>query len=137
VRVFFDTNVLVSAFGTRGFCAEVLRHVLAEHELLTGEVNLEELRRVLQTRFQLPRQTTAAIEELLRGQEIVARPLEPAGIPVRDPDDAWVLASAIAGKADVLVSQDKDLLELAGEAPILIVDAHDFWDHVVRRGRSL
>ena len=32
MRVFLDTNVQVSAFATRGLCADVLRLVLAEHE---------------------------------------------------------------------------------------------------------
>ena len=32
-------NVLVSAFATRGVCADVLRVVLAEHTLVTGEVD--------------------------------------------------------------------------------------------------
>lgn len=38
MRVFLDTNVLVSAFATRGLCADLMRHVLAEHDLITGEV---------------------------------------------------------------------------------------------------
>jgi uncharacterized protein len=47
VKVFPDTNVLASAFGTRGLCADVVRLILGEHELVTGEVVLEELRGVL------------------------------------------------------------------------------------------
>ena len=47
MRVFLDTNVLVSAFATRGLCADVLRLILAEHTLVTGEVVLRELRRAL------------------------------------------------------------------------------------------
>jgi predicted nucleic acid-binding protein len=47
VRVCLDTNVLVAAFATRGLCADVLRTVLAEHDLVVGEVILAELRRVL------------------------------------------------------------------------------------------
>jgi hypothetical protein len=34
VRVCLDTNVLVAAFATRGLCADVLRTVIAEHELV-------------------------------------------------------------------------------------------------------
>ena len=40
MRVFLDTNVLVSALTTRGLAADVFRLALSEHELLTGEVNL-------------------------------------------------------------------------------------------------
>ena len=135
MRVFLDTNVLVSAFATRGLCADVVRHVLAEHELLTGEVNLAEIRRVLRLRLRIPDEMVDAIEHLLRDQVIVPRPRKTLVIAVRDPDDAWVLASAVAGKADVLVTGDRDLLELAGRAPVRILDARGFWEHLRRRGR--
>jgi putative PIN family toxin of toxin-antitoxin system len=136
VRVFLDTNVLVSAFAARGLCADVVRHVLAEHELLTGEVNLAELRRVLRRRLGAPADTVEAIERLLRDQVVVPRPKRPVDIAVRDPDDAWVLASAVAGKADVLVTGDRDLLDLVGRAPVQILDARGFWELVRRRSRA-
>ena len=41
MKIFLDTNVLVSAYATRGICSDLVRFVLAEHELMTGEVNLE------------------------------------------------------------------------------------------------
>ena len=42
MRVFLDTNVLLSAFAARGLCADVFRTVLAEHELITSEFVLGE-----------------------------------------------------------------------------------------------
>ena len=47
MKVFLDTNVLVSGLATRGLCADVIRLVLAEHELIAGEVALKEVERVL------------------------------------------------------------------------------------------
>ena len=134
MRVFLDTNVLVSAFATRGLCADVFRHILAEHDLLTGEVVIVELRRVLRDRIKVPAPTIAAIEQLLRDQVVVPKPPEPHPLPIRDADDRWVLASAVAGKADVLVTGDLDLLEMASRSPIPIVDPRGFWDMV--RGGS-
>jgi putative PIN family toxin of toxin-antitoxin system len=134
VRVFLDTNVLVSAFATRGLCADVFRHILAEHDLITGEVLIVELRRVLRDRIKVPAPTIAAIEQLLRDQIVVPKPAEPHPLPIRDIDDRWVLASAVAGKADVLVTGDSDLLEMASRAPLPIVDPRGFWDMV--RGGS-
>lgn len=52
--VFLDANVLVSDFATRDLCADVIRLVLAEHELIVGEVVLRELERVLEQRIELP-----------------------------------------------------------------------------------
>jgi putative PIN family toxin of toxin-antitoxin system len=126
--VFLDTNVLVSAFATRGLCSDVLRHVLTEHTLVTGEVVLAELSRVLRTRLGLPASAVADIQAFLRESEVVARPDEPSQLAVRDEDDRWVLASAIAAEADVLVTGDRDLLDVAAGAPLQIVDPRGFWE---------
>ncbi len=44
---FFNINVFVSGFTTRGLCADVIRLVHAEHELIIGDVVLKEVERVL------------------------------------------------------------------------------------------
>jgi putative PIN family toxin of toxin-antitoxin system len=126
--VFLDTNVLAAAFTTRGLCADVLRSVLADHQLITGDVILGELRDVLARRFKLPPGTTKDILDLLRSQEVVARPKKPTSIPIRDSDDAWVLASAIEGRCDVLVTGDRDLLDIADAAPLPILSPRGFWE---------
>ncbi len=134
MRVFLDTNVLVSASTTRGLCADLFRHVIAEHELVVGEVVIIELRRVLRDRMKMPAQTIAAFEELLRDQIVVPKPGQPHPLPLRDADDQWVLASAVAGRADVLVTGDSDLLEVASQVSIPIMDPRGFWESV--RGSS-
>jgi putative PIN family toxin of toxin-antitoxin system len=128
VRVFLDTNVLVSALTARGLSADVFRLILAEHEMLSGEVNLVELRRVLKDRMRVPARQIDAAEQLLREQTIIPKPDRPFDIKLRDPDDKWVLASAVAGGADVLVSGDKDLLTLGKAAPLPILDPRAFWE---------
>jgi putative PIN family toxin of toxin-antitoxin system len=134
VRLFFDTNVLISAFTTRGLSTDLFRLVVAEHELLTGEVNLIEFRRVLRERFNVPPAEIALVEDQLRAHTIVARPPAPSDLPLRDPDDAWVLASALAGGAELLVTGDKDLLSVAERAPLPIVGPRGCWDRL-RPGR--
>ena len=128
MRVCLDTNVLVAAFATRGLCADVTRVVLAEHELITGEVVLTELREVLVRRIKLPVAIVDDILALLRDQDVVQKPKQPSDVPVRDPDDRWILASATAGQADVLVTGDQDLLDVADKAPLPILNPRGFWD---------
>lgn len=131
MKVFLDTNVLVSAFTTRGLCADVFRLVLAEHELLTGEVVFEELARVLALRFRMPRAVSGAILELLRSQStVVGRPEAPAGIGIRDPDDEWIVASALLGQADILVTGDKDVLALHHVGSMHVHDPRGFWQYL-------
>ena len=130
MRVFLDTNVLISAFAARGLCADLMRLLLAEHEVLTGEVNLVELRRVLLKRFKAAPAQVDHVEQLLRDQTVIAKPAALLTLKVRDPDDAWVLASAVAGHADLLVSGDQDLLVLASRAPLPIVSPRDAWERL-------
>lgn len=128
MKVFVDTNVLVAAFATRGLCADILRHILAEHELVTGEVVLTELRRVLSRRLKVAEPTVDAILAFLREYQVVPKPKQPADLPTRDPDDRWIVASALAAGADVLISGDQDLLDVADSAPLRILAPRAFWD---------
>lgn len=134
MRVFLDTNVLISAFAARGLCADLMRLLLAEHDVLTGEVNLVELRRVLTRRFKVPAAQVEVIEQLLRDQTVIPKPAAVLSLKVRDADDAWVLASAVAGDADLLVSGDHDLLVLASRAPLPILSPRDAWSRVRGEG---
>ena len=54
MKVFLDTNVLASAFATRGLCSDVLREVFASHDLYTSIEVLKELRVVLKNKFGFP-----------------------------------------------------------------------------------
>lgn len=130
MRVFLDTNVLVAAFATRGLCADLVRTVLADHQLITGDVVLAELRVVLEERIKLPTSTVAEIVMLLRAQEVVAKPEEPFSLPIRDSDDQWIVASALAGQADVLVTGDQDLLAIAKQSPVPILTPRGFWEQL-------
>jgi putative PIN family toxin of toxin-antitoxin system len=133
VRVFLDTNVLVSAVTTRGLAVDVLRVVLTEHTLVTGEVVLAELRRVLARRFGVPKTAVEEFDALLRQHEVVAKPVRAVDLAVRDPDDRWIVASAVAAEADVLVTGDHDLLSVRRESPVPITDPRGFWE-LLRRG---
>jgi putative PIN family toxin of toxin-antitoxin system len=120
--------VLVAAVATRGLAADVVRLVLAEHDLLVPEVVLGELQRVLATKFKLPRARIAELDTFLREQQVIPKPPRLLEIRVRDQADAWVLASAIAGRADVLVTGDQDLLVLGARAPLPVLDPRGFWN---------
>ena len=136
MKVFLDTNVLVSGFATRGLCADVIRLVLAEHELITAEVVLKELKRVLKHKIQLPGEQIQDILTFLESQTVQPKPISPPAIPVRDKDDQWVLASALAAKADVFVTGDKDLLDIAEQVSgLTITYPRGFWNLAKKRPR--
>ena len=128
MKVFFDTNVLVAVFATRGLCADLLAHVLLEHELIVGEVVLRELRENLRRKIKLPKKTIDEIEALLRTSTVVSKARKHLNLRITDPDDEWIVASAVAGDADVFVTGDAAILAVAKRSPIPIVKPRGLWN---------
>ena len=102
--------------------------VLAEHDLLSSPTVSEELTRALAEKIRVPQATVSEIAAFLRASaSFPDTPGGPAPVAIRDPDDAVILSEALALRADVLVTGDKDLLEV-GEVPgIRILDPRGFW----------
>ena len=137
MRVFLDTNVLVSAVATRGLSADLVYTVLAEHQLVLSETILSELRRVLRSKLRVPEELIDELEAFLRQEAtLVVDEVAQLDIEIRDPTDAAVLAEAVAGEAEVLVTGDADLLEIVSSAPIPIHGPRDFWEQLRRRSES-
>jgi uncharacterized protein len=128
VRVTLDTNVLVATFATRGLCEDVLRAVLTEHDLVLGATILTELSRVLVSKLQMPQARADLVVQFLRDQAAVVNPREAAPWPASDAADRWVVAAAMEGEVDVLVTGDRDLLDLGDTAPITIESPRGFWE---------
>jgi putative PIN family toxin of toxin-antitoxin system len=130
VRVAFDTNVLVSAVATRGICSDLFNLVLAEHQLIIGETVLAEMQRVLRQKMRVPDDVIAEFETLLRAEAQVVPKARTMSIALRDKSDMAVLAEAISGKAQVLVTGDKDLLEITAKVPLDILQPRGLWERL-------
>jgi putative PIN family toxin of toxin-antitoxin system len=130
VKVALDTNVLVSAVATRGLCADVFNLVLAEHELIVGETVLAELKRVLRDRVRVAEKLADEVDTLLRQEATIVASVEPLRLTIRDKSDIPVLSEAVSGRADVLVTGDKDLLELKANLPLKILTPRAFWEQL-------
>lgn len=128
MRVFLDTNVLVSAFATRGLCADVLRVVLADHALVVTSVVVGELTRVLSERIGVPEAGVADIAAFLADFLETAEPPGNTSVILRDSSDIPVVESAIAVEVDMIVTGDKDLLE--ANLPRRTVSPRAFWELV-------
>lgn len=135
MKVYFDTNVVLAAFATRGLCADLFAHVLLEHEMLIGETVIRELRSKLRITLKLSKSAIDEIEALLRDQVVVSTPQKHLDLAISDADDEWIVAEATAGNADVLVTGDAALQRLGKRAPLAIVSPRGLWDRL--RGAEL
>lgn len=128
MRVFLDTNVLVSAFAARGICADLLEVVLLEHDLAIGRCVLRELDRALRQKVKLPADRTAEIIDFITGEAAsVVEVAQPYRARIDD-DDALVLGEAIQAGSHVFVTGDAALLKLATAGPIRILSPRQFWE---------
>ncbi len=130
MRVFLDTNVLVSAFASRGLCADLFELILLEHELVIGAQVLMELRRSLRRKIKLPAARCDEIMEFLREDaSTFVESAKPVTAAVDD-DDALVLGEAIAGQAEVFVTGDSVIQRLAEISQMKILSPRGFWDYL-------
>ena len=113
MRVFFDTNVIASAYATPGTCRRLFRLCLERHTVLISPYVLNELERILTTKFGVPEDDTSKIMTSLKSSCTISSPRSHPDKVSRDPKDDPVLAAAAHAKADYLVTGDKDLLVLA------------------------
>jgi uncharacterized protein len=119
VRIVLDTNVVISALLWRGPPYRLLEAIRQHesHTLYSSPVLLEELTDVI-TRPAMTRRLTVigkTVREVLADYLEAIELVEPVVIPSvsRDPDDDHVLACALAAAAELIVSGDTDLLDLA------------------------
>lgn len=135
MRVFLDTNVLVSAFASRGLCADLLELVLLEHDLILGQSVLGELDRALREKVRLPPANAAEIVEFVSGEATqVVDKAEPTNVKA-DADDARILGEALAGQVELFVTGDAALLKLAAIGALRIVSPRQFWETLHARER--
>ena len=127
MRVFLDTNVLASALTTRGLCAELFEVVLQSHELLTSDPVLRELERILPGKLGQSEEVTKGFINLLHTHALLVTTEHPfPSLP--DPDDEPIVASALAGNANVFVTGDKALLQLQSVEHLPIISPRNFWE---------
>lgn len=141
MRAVLDTNVVVSALLFGGLPLDIID--LAESsviELTTSPAALAELTEVLYrprfSRWFAARDLEPAAA-LTRYAELVL--LVRAGDPPHICDDGGddeIIAAAVAGEADVIVSGDHHLLDCSDASPVPVVTPSQFLDIVRRRPKG-
>lgn len=126
-----DTNVVVAALVTNGLCRELLHRMIRLRVLATSDALLQELEATLRDKFVVTPSVSAFLDLFRASVRVVeAKALE---TPVcRDAADDVVLATAVAAKADVIVTGDQDLLVLRSYEHISIVSPRSLLERLDR-----
>lgn len=125
MRILIDTNVLISAalnMNSVPFQAYVKAVSYPNHGLIC-EQNVDEMKRIFNKKFP---NRMSSLDKFLSTALVI---LELVPIPtsenaselkIRDTNDRPILRAAIAAKADILLTGDKDFLDSGVENPLIM-----------------
>lgn len=126
MRVVLDTNVLISAFKDEySYEKKVIDEVISGHlEAFANKQTVRENRLLLRE--------VVGNEEYKRELEnyfarVTDVPNPRALKVVQDPEDNKILESAVEAKADYLITNDRDLLQLGSYGVTRVVTPAHFW----------
>ncbi len=124
--VFFDTNVWLPAVLAPGFMRRVVTATeLQRTAFISGEL-VDEVVEKLALKFQTSWETIRDAETWMRK---IGRPFSGTVVPFEaspDPDDAILLAQAVAAGCEHFVTNDKPLLKLGAIGEMKIIRPGDF-----------
>ena len=133
IRVVIDANTLVSAIINKPFSVsqEIYQNFINKHFLLIVSPSLlAEVEDVLNRDrvMKLHKHSTENLQKII--SELASLSYVVPGKTeikvVRDPDDDKIISAALEGRADYIISRDKDLLDLHKFENIKIITLEEF-----------
>ena len=131
MRLVLDTNIIFSGLLWNGAPSRLINLIIEENiALFTSAELLSELNDVLMRdkHQHLITRVGATPSSLLINYSNLCRIVNPAPLPAPiapDPDDDWVIATAIAAQADLIVTGDKPFLGVGAVGSIRIITVGD------------
>ena len=127
MRVVFDTNIFVSAFATSGQQAHkaIDRVTLGRDRLLISKAIIDEVLNVLTRKFAHDSDGVARTALLLGEMGEILATKQRLRL-LKDEPDNRILECAVAGQADLIVTGDRELLDLKQFQGIRIVSLRSY-----------
>ena len=123
MRIMIDTNVFISlvVFGSKSL-EKMINNISENHTLILSSYILEEITSVINSKFPKKLQ---AMDDILFNMPFEIE-YTPSILPkhnffvIRDPKDEKILYSAITADVDILITGDKDFLDIGLERPKIV-----------------
>ena len=127
MRVVFDTNIFISALVIPGGLAEkaVSRIIEGRDELVISPDIIKEVLSVLSSKFGREREALSHVAVILLELGKLVRPDQRVRV-FRDEPDNRILECAVFGKADLIVTGDKEMLRLKEYMGVKIASLRDY-----------
>lgn len=127
MRVVFDTNIFISALAIPGSLAEkaVLKIIEGEDTLLISKELLDELLSTLARKFSHDTEQLSRVAVNISDLAEMVKAEKRLHVLQDDPDNR-VLECAVAGKADFIITGDKEILRLESFQGIKVVSLRNY-----------
>lgn len=137
MKIFLDTNVLVSSVATRGLCSDLMREVFSYHQLVISPELLKEIEHVLGTKLGLPKTSIYEFIDIIKQDSVVSHSIKNFDIEINDKSDLPILSSALNGEVEIFVTGDKELLEIKKIDNMKIISPREYWEILTRVNKKL
>ena len=130
MRVVFDTNILISALVIPTSLSErvIFKIIEGEDSLVISKEISNELLSVLSTKFSSDREAISRVAINLSELAELVTPTKRVRIFKDEPDNR-ILECALCGKADVIVTGDKEMLKLREYEGVKIISLKEYLDY--------
>ncbi len=131
MRILLDTNVWLAILTTDGRCRREWRAARGGCQVFASAQVLDELEAKLRLKFGFSSRHAHLLTLFVRRQTTPAEPSQPLPTVCRDAADNGILAAALAGRCELLVTGDQDLLVLQEFQGMRIVTPAEFAKTVI------
>ena len=127
MRVVFDSNIFISALVIPGSKAEkaIARIISGKDSLVLSKIIVDEVLSVLSGKFSRDREAISRTAIYLTDLAEIVSPSKKIKVLKDDPDNR-IIECAVAGKADFIVTGDKEMLNLKEFQGITIISLREY-----------
>ncbi len=127
MRVVFDSNIFISALVIPGSKAEkaIARIIEGKDRLVLSKAIIDEILFVLARKFSRNREAISRVAVYLSDIGEIVQPAKKIKILSDDPDNR-ILECSLAGKADIIVTGDSEMLKLKEFQGIRIISLKEY-----------
>ena len=129
MKIVFDTNVILSAFITHGLSTRVLDICIDYHQLFISEFIYNEVVEKLKHKFKIKTAQIKKVKKFLENSFTFIKPESEIPSLCRDKDDNNILQLADYINAHIIITGDKDLLDLKLFKKIEIITPRQFMEN--------
>ena len=127
MKIILDTNVIISSLITKGVCYEVVKYIKKRHSVFISNFIIKELKEKLKNKFKYDEKEIKEVLFFLSAYFINMGNVRITEEKCKDIDDNNILSLAIKVKADIIITGDKELLEIKVHNFVKILKPADFW----------